>query len=99
MEKSTLYGVGSRDLPPGMSASSSVVLTSPGRRNRAPVSAIWLLHGGNMKRDMKKQKTALRVNKETIRQVGEAELAEVAGGNDTIGAITRQPTRCLACQV
>lgn len=52
-----------------------------------------------MKRDVKKQMTALRVNKQTIRQIGEAELADVAGGNDTIGAITRQPSRCLACQV
>ncbi|HEX3480101.1 MAG TPA: hypothetical protein VHT91_34015 [Kofleriaceae bacterium] len=52
-----------------------------------------------MKRDVKKQKTALRVTRETIRQVGESELADVAGGNDTIGGITRQPTRCLACQV
>jgi hypothetical protein len=51
-----------------------------------------------MKRDQKKQKTALRVNKETIRLVGQVELANVAGGNDTIGAITRQPTFCLACQ-
>jgi hypothetical protein len=39
------------------------------------------------------------VNQQTIRQVGEAELGDVAGGNDTIGAITRQPSRCLACQV
>jgi hypothetical protein len=51
-----------------------------------------------MKRDVKKQRTALRVNKQTIRKVGEAELGDVAGGNDTIGGITRQPTRCLPCQ-
>jgi hypothetical protein len=55
-----------------------------------------------VKKEQRAQKKALRTSIETIRNLGDSQLAEVAGGatqsNNGCGSLTNAPSVCNICQ-
>jgi hypothetical protein len=86
-----------------LSAAAFTLVEGRSIGNRDSDFSSGVTSGELVKKDQKVQKKSLRTSIETIRNLSDSQLAEVAGGgtqsnNGCGSSLSNLPTLCLACQ-